>query len=90
MNKITNERIVIALKRVPERKFRITELAPQLIDESGNPDVLKMMDKQPEVNLALAELQGYIKDVKEIEHMLSKLGRRRLWGLEEDIVEEDE
>ncbi len=94
MEEITCEGIVKVLKKLPEKKFRIMELAPQLIDEKGKVDIVKAIDKQPELNTAIVEVQAYIKEVKELYRVLLylSLGKKETWvGEDEDIeVAEDE
>jgi hypothetical protein len=64
MTAITTKGIVAALKKVPEKKFRIAELAPELLDKNGKVDIAKAVDRLPEINLAVVEVQSYVKMVK--------------------------
>lgn len=69
--------MVKALAAVPERSFRIAELAPSLLDEKGKVDLAKCMDNQGEINLAIAEVSSYINGVKELRRVLENAGERQ-------------
>jgi len=90
-DKITVKRIAAALKRVPEKKFRIVELAPGLVNRAGRPDVAKCIEMEEEINLAVVEVGSYIKAVSEITENLQGLGRgQRLGGddIDDDYLDE--
>ena len=61
---LTVKRLISVLKKVPEKKFRIMQLAPKLIDAKGKVDIVKAMDAQGELNLAIAEVESYIKSAR--------------------------
>jgi len=71
---ITNTRIVAVLRKVPEKKFQITELAPRLLDAKGKVDIAKCLDRQSEINLAIAEVSSYIKSTRSAVDELKYLG----------------
>src|ERR1051326_835404 len=51
--------VVAILRRVPEKRLRVFELANELVAVNGEVDVDAAAMRQPEVNLALAEVEGY-------------------------------
>jgi hypothetical protein len=51
--------VVAILRRVPEKRLRVFELAAELLDARGNLDVDEAARRQPEVNLAVAEAKAY-------------------------------
>lgn len=65
MPKLTVKRIVTVLKKVPEKRFRIMDLAPLLVDEKGKVDIAKAIDQQGELNMAIVEVESYIKATRE-------------------------
>lgn len=91
---LTAPRIVRVLKKVPEKKFRIMELAPQLVDDNGHVDVVKAVDRQTELNLAIIEVESYVRATKDIVRVLQRMSSREpgpddFYG-EEDIEVGDE
>lgn len=79
MTEITTARIVAVLEKLPEKRFRISELAPQLLDDKGQVDIAKAIDRQGELNLALVEVRNYIKAVREVRGELESLSRDGRW-----------
>ena len=55
----TNRTVVAILRRVPEKRLRVFELASELLDSRGQLDVDAAAARAPEVNLAMAEAQAY-------------------------------
>lgn len=54
------ERAIAALKKVPERRLLLIELANRIpIMENGDPDPEALKDMQPEVDTAIAEAKMY-------------------------------
>ena len=72
-----NERVIRALKTVPEARLRIIDLVGELLDPLGKVDIQKALDRQPEVNLAVAEADAYIKGVVQTQAALERLLRER-------------
>ena len=68
--------IVATLRRVPEKRLKVFELASELIDEHGEVDVEAAAIRQPEVNLALAEVDGYVRATRQATEALTKLPPR--------------
>lgn len=66
MAKLTVKRLVAILEKVPEKRFRIAELAPQVLDDKGKVDIAKAIDLQGELNLAVVEVQSYIRATKTV------------------------
>ncbi len=53
------DRIIVALKKVPEKHLLIIELANRVCSEDGQLDYGELESIQPEVNLAIAEAKMY-------------------------------
>ena len=51
--------IVAILQQVPEKRLAVFDLAAQLIDRDGEIDAEAAAARQPEVNLAIAEVESY-------------------------------
>lgn len=71
MSKLTVSRIVAALRKVPEKRLAIMDLAPELVDEQGKVNVARCLDRQPEINLALIEVQSYVSATRSAAFALS-------------------
>jgi hypothetical protein len=82
MADISIKLIVNTLQDVPEKKFRITELAGQLIDDAGKVDILKAMDQQGELNIAIAEVESYIKANKRLLESIYNMDTKTITGNE--------
>ena len=52
-------RIVAILRKVPEKRLRVFELAAELLDTHGELEVDAAVLRQPEINLAIAEAEAY-------------------------------
>ena len=68
--------VVVILRRVPEMRLRVFELAAELLDEHGDVDVEVAARRHPEVNLALAEVEGYVRATRQASEALVKLRPR--------------
>ena len=55
----TLDRIIAALRKLPEKQLLIIELANKVCSEDGQLDEEKLKQLQPEVNLAVAEAKMY-------------------------------
>ena len=53
------EKVVSALKKVPEKRLMIIELANSIPIKGGDLDVAVLSDMIPEINLATAEAVAY-------------------------------
>lgn len=53
------ERVVRVLKTVPEKSLLIIEIANEVSTKKGEIDYDKLIDRQREVNLAVAEAKAY-------------------------------
>src|ERR1700730_14750703 len=53
------------VRGVPEKQLRVFPLAAELIGENGEIDVDATALRQPEVNLALAEVEGYVRATRQ-------------------------
>jgi len=71
-----NPDVVTILRGVPVKRLRIFELAVELVDERGEIDVEAAALRQPEVNLALAEVEGYVRATRQATEALAKLPAR--------------
>jgi len=77
MNEAENiERIVNALRKVPERKLRLIELANQVKITNGQLDYAELLSIAPEINLAIKEAEVYgsntIRMVEALVHVRAK------------------
>ena len=93
MTVLTVKRLVDVLKKVPEKRFRIMDLAPQLVNKNGRPDVGKCMDMQADINLAVVEVNSYIHATREAYIAIISIGtdsrRRRAADEDIEVGEED-
>src|SRR5258708_10669120 len=73
----TMRQVTVAIMRpVPEKRLRIFELAGELIDSRGEVDVDTAALRQPQINLALAEVEGYVRATRQATEALQKLPAR--------------
>lgn len=68
--------VVTILRGVPEKRLRVFELALELINPRGDVDTDVAAVRQPEVNLALAEVEGYARATRQATEALLKLPAR--------------
>jgi PRTRC genetic system protein C len=68
--------LVEAIRSVPPRRLLVMELAPLLFDERGDLRVEEAADRQPEINLAAAEVQAYARDTAAMTGVLRDLPAR--------------
>jgi PRTRC genetic system protein C len=64
--------VVEAIRRVPEKRLRVFEIAVELFDARGDLDVDAAAERGPEVNLAVAEAEAYARGT---DRALAALGR---------------
>ena len=57
--------LVQILRRVPEKRLRVFELAAELLDEPGELDPDAAAARQPELNLAIAEAEAYARATRQ-------------------------
>jgi hypothetical protein len=62
MTALNPARLAAVLKKVPEKKFRIVSLAPQLLTPEGEVDIEKCMDRHGDILPAIDEVKRYIRD----------------------------
>ena len=73
----TRPRDVIAvLRRVPERRLRIVELAAELLGADGEVDADLAAERQPDINLAVAEARAYARTNQQAAEALRQLPAR--------------
>ncbi len=53
------EQIVRALRKVPEKRLKIIDLANSIPIVHGELDIETLRERQPEINLAIAEAKAY-------------------------------
>jgi len=53
------ERVIRSLRKVPAKHLRIIELANQIPIKYGELDYAEVAERQPEINLAVAEAKAY-------------------------------
>ena len=87
MPALTVKAVVKALRTVPEKKFRIMELVPQILDEKGKVDVVKAMGLQGDLSLAIVEVETYIKSTRQFRDVLGHINNQRTFG--SDGAEQD-
>jgi PRTRC genetic system protein C len=68
--------VVAILRQVPDKCLRLFELAGELIDERGEIDIDAAALRQPEINLARAEVEGYVRATRQATEALQKLPAR--------------
>lgn len=68
--------VVSILGAVLERRLRIVELAAELLDDRGEVDLEMAAARQPEVNLAAAEAEGYARATRQAVEALRRLPPR--------------
>lgn len=88
MAALTVSRLVKALRSVPEKTFRVMDLAPTLIDEKGQVVLEKAMDAQGELNLAITEVETYIKGTNAARNALRIVGGRPMDDFDNDDPED--
>jgi PRTRC genetic system protein C len=69
--------VVAILRRIPEKRLRVFELATELLDARGDLDVDEVARRQPEVNLAVAEAKAYAAATQQASEALRRLPPRR-------------
>ncbi len=70
------DRVVAALTRAPARSLKIIELTNQLTSGKGELDLDALADRQPEVNLAVAEARAYGQATSRAVEALNRLEAR--------------
>ena len=65
--------VVAVLRRVPARRLRIFDLAAALLDGDGELDVDRAAARQPEINLAVAEVRAYARATQQATEALRQL-----------------
>jgi PRTRC genetic system protein C len=68
--------IIGLLRRVPEKRLRVFELAAELLDARGEIDVDEAARREPEINLAVAEAQAYASATAQAVDALRRLPAR--------------
>ena len=67
--------LIDALKRVPEFRLRLVELAQKLAGEDGSIDFEKAAFYRQEIEDAIKEAQGYARATKEAVRCLRQIAR---------------
>lgn len=68
--------VVSILLQVGEKRLRIFELAAELLDDRGELDLEAAVARQPDVNLAAAEAEGYAQVTRQAMEALRRLPAR--------------
>lgn len=71
------DKVVRALKTLPETKLLIIEIANESVTKKGELDYDKLIGKQREVNLAVAEAKAYSQATQRAIRALSDLPARQ-------------
>ena len=67
---------VAILRRVPETRLQVLELAAQLLDQDGELDLDAAAARQPEINLAIAEVEAYTRATRQAVEAIRRLPPR--------------
>ncbi len=68
--------VVAILRRVPETRLRVLELAADLLDDNGELDLDAAAIRQPEINLAIAEVEAYTRATRQAVEAIRRLPPR--------------
>jgi PRTRC genetic system protein C len=68
--------VVNVIRRVPEKRLAVMELACELFGDDGEVDVDVAAARQPEINLAIAEVEGYARATRQAVEALRHLPAR--------------
>jgi len=68
--------VVSILRQVPEKRLRVFELAAELLDKRGELDFEATAARQLDVNLAVAEAEGYARATRQAVEALRRLTPR--------------
>jgi hypothetical protein len=68
--------VVAVLRRVPAKRLAIFELAAELLDGEGDVDLDAVASRQPEVNLAVAEVQTHTRATRQAVEAIRRLPAR--------------
>jgi PRTRC genetic system protein C len=68
--------VVRSIRRVPEKRLRVFELAGELLDSRGDVDIDTAAARAPEVNLAVAEAEAYARGTERALAALRRLPPR--------------
>lgn len=70
------EKVITALRKVPEKHLLIIDLTNQLTLPNGDLDIAELARRQPEINLAIAEAKAYGNGTIKAVEALNRLGAR--------------
>ena len=68
--------VVAILRRVPEKRLAVFDLATHLVDGDGERDTEAAADRQPEINLAIAEAESYARATRSAVEALHRIPLR--------------
>lgn len=68
--------VIAVLRRVPEKRLHVFELAAELLDGNGELDLDATAARQPEINLAIAETEAYVRATRQAVEALRRLPPR--------------
>lgn len=71
------DHVIRALETVPEKRLRMVELAWELMGSDGKVDLTKCADRLPDINLAMAEAEVYVKAAQRAVTVLRDLPARK-------------
>lgn len=71
-----SERVIRALKKVPEKQLLLLDLAQEAVDTEGELNYQMLADRQREVNLAVAEATAYCEATTRAVRSLRRLQAR--------------
>ena len=73
-----DDRVIQALATVPEKSLRIIELTRELVGPDGQVDYNKASERAPEINLAVAEAEAYVRGTARAIKALQKIPARKV------------
>ena len=68
--------VVAILRRVPEKRLAVFDLATRLVDADGELDAEAAAARQPEINLAIAEAESYARATRSAVEALRHIPQR--------------
>ena len=68
--------VLAILRRVPETRLRVLELAAELFDQAGELDLDAAATRRPEINLAIAEVEAYTRATRQAVEAIRRLPPR--------------
>ncbi len=68
--------VTAILRRVPETRLHVLDLAAELFDDNGELDLDAAASRRPEINLAIAEVEAYTRATRQAVEAIRRLPPR--------------